>query len=146
MKRFTLCVLFITFTLSLSSMAFAQDHTVISNNPFYVSDADLMVSFLATSGYGTVSWKESSPYAFLSATVRAGGYTYQLICNSAYGSTNDTFRGYFDIFRDGVLMASNILGTVSGLSQPAGVNNVFRFDDFSNSWSFGFYLDIRYDF
>jgi hypothetical protein len=145
MKRFTLGILFLVFTLSLTSAAFARDHTVISNNPFYVSDAQLMVSFLASGGHATVSWKENSPYAFLSAKVRAGGYTYELICTSAYGSTNDDFRGYFNIFRDGVLVANNILGTVYGLSQPAGGTNVFRFDAAHSTWSFGFYLDIRYD-
>lgn len=147
MKRFTLGILFLVFTLSLSSAAFAQDHTVISNNPFFVSDAQLMVSFLASGGYATVSWRENTPYAYLTATVRAGGYQYELICTSAYGSTVDEFRGYFNIFRDGVLVANNIQGRVYGLSQPAGVNNVFRFDSaLTPGWSFGFYLDIRYDF
>src|SRR5262249_38717895 len=76
---------------------------------------------------------------------------YEFTLYKTASTTNDNITGYWNVYRDSVLMCNACKGVAYGLSQAAGVGNYYKvyIDDpvyGPSTWLYSGYLDARKDF
>ncbi|HEV7642631.1 MAG TPA: hypothetical protein VGO50_01700 [Pyrinomonadaceae bacterium] len=77
-----------------------------------------------------------------------GPHYYEFSLNNSVGTDPDTIKGYWDVYRDGVLKCSSCAGNAYGVGGPVGNNYKLIIDDpFSaTDWAYIGYIDQRKDF
>ncbi len=167
MRKQTIITLFVLMMLGVFSVsAMAQStHSVWTNdNGLVIRDAETGCKYDALRGFEmATSWTEPAPPTYpavahfrgISRAYGWGGpcgdhdYEFRLVRTAA--TTVDDITGYWNVYRDGVLMCNLCKGTAYGLSQPAGVGNYYKVyvDDpiyGPQTWLYSGYIDQRKDF
>jgi hypothetical protein len=165
MKKQTLAIFLVLMVVGIFTIsASAQNtHSVwTNNNGLAVVDPNVSCNYTAFSGFNmATSWTEPTPpnypeEAHFRGVTKAGGtgcttYFYDFRLNKSVQTTVDDITGYWDIYRNGVLMCSACKGIAYGLSQAAGVGNYYKvyIDDpvfGPSAWLYSGYIDNRKDF
>lgn len=146
----------------LPAAAFAQlsTHSVWTNSHGnQIDDADNGCSYTILKKFNmATSWTEKTPGYAAQAHFRgvslAYGWThfcnnhyYEFSLNNSTATTIDDITGYWDVYRDGVLMCSACDGTAYGLSAPTG--NYYKLvinDPLGGTWYYSGFIDQRKDF
>jgi len=148
----------------LPAAAFAQlsTHSVWTNNHGnQISDAENGCTYSDLKKFNmATSWTERTPGYPAQAHFRGVSLAYGLthFCNNHYyefslnnstGTTVDDITGYWDVYRDGVLMCSACDGVAYGLAAP--VTNYYKLviDDpiyGPGTWYYSGFIDQRKDF
>jgi hypothetical protein len=163
MKNRIIATLFALILAGLwPAAAFAQlsTHSVWTNgHGNQIDDADNGCSYTDLKKFNmATSWTEKTPGYPAQAHFRGVSLAYGLthFCNNHYyefslnnstSTTIDDITGYWDVYRDGVLMCSVCEGTAYGLSAPTG--NIYKLvinDPISGTWYYSGYIDQRKDF
>ncbi len=165
MKKQTLAIFLVLmmvgiFTVSASAQPFT--HSVwTNNNGLVIVDPTSGCNYTSFSGFDmATSWTEPTPgyaaEAHFRGVSKAGAtgcttyfFDFQLVKSVA--TTTDDITGYWDIYRNGVLVCNTCKGVAYGLSSAAGVGNYYKvyIDDpvfGSNAWLYSGYIDNRKDF
>lgn len=167
MKRRTMLAFYASIVLAILSIPAAAQvftHSVWTNaNGFVIKDAN-GCTYSSFSGFNmATSWTEPfSPTnpadAHFRGVAKAAGsigpcptrfYDFRLV--SSITTKPDLIEGYWDIYRNNVLVCSSCYGTADGLSQAAGAGNYYKVyvdDPFwgPQAWLYCGYLDQRKDF
>jgi hypothetical protein len=126
-----------------------------------VTDPDLPCHFTKFEKFRMItSWTEPTPGYAAQAHFRGAAVTisadrgcdnrfYEFVLLQATTTTFNNIVGYWDVYRDGVLMCSSCTGSANGLIQP--VTNYYKVtvDDpvyGSGAWFYSGFIDQRYDF
>lgn len=155
MKKILVLVLTVLLVFGASTAVFAADvHSVVAERPLYLTDGITGARYSALSGTCSMNWKEKTRYGFFNAkiTVISTGvlpleYEFQLV---SIGNATDTeIEGLWDIKRNGILVASGIVGKLYGIDQP--VSNYFKFyggdsQNNTNVWHLSAYITYRCDY
>ena len=157
----TFFALVITAVLSVSATAQLKTHSIWTNdNGLVIGDAEngceysLLYSFEMAN-----SWTEPTPgypaQAHFRGISKAEGWTafcgnhfYEFSLNNSVYTDSDLIKGYWDVYRDGVLMCSACGGNAYGLSQSVGqYYKLVIWDPFYGAyWYYIGYIDQRKDF
>ena len=157
------CALIITGMISVSAMALDHTHSVWTNNSGgrQVTDPELGCDFTDFYKFRMItSWTEVSPGYAAQAHFRGvaiidekdycgGGNFYEFTLNQSTSTTSNYIIGYWDVYRNGVLMCSACTGSVNGLSAPVTSYYKLVIDDpvyGSGAWFYSGYIDVRDDF
>jgi hypothetical protein len=152
MKKLLAIVLTVLLVFGVSAAALAVDvHSVIAQRPLYLKDGITGITYNALSGTCTMNWKEKTRYGFFNAKITVNNsplvYDFQLV---AIGNcTASEIEGLWDIKRNGVLVASGIVGKLYGINQPVG--SYFKFyggttQNNTNIWHVSAYITARFDY
>jgi hypothetical protein len=152
MKKLLAIVLTVLLIFGVSAAALAADvHSVISQYPFLLKDGITGNQYNTLNGTCTMNWKEQTRYGFFNAKVTVTGtqlvYEFQLV---AIGRcTASEIEGLWDIKRNGVLVASGIVGNVYGINLPVG--GYFKFyggatQNNTNIWHLSAKITARFDY
>ncbi|MCL6589954.1 MAG: hypothetical protein K6U80_08380 [Firmicutes bacterium] len=156
MKRTLLYVIvgLLLLVLGSTTIAWAADvHSVIAQKPFILIDGITNTTYNNVSGTVSMNWKEKTRYGFFNAKISVMNlsapleYEFQLIAigNSSAGE----IEGLWDIKRNGVLVASGIVGKLYAIDQPVG--QFFKFyggdsQNNTNKWHLAAYITYRCDY
>lgn len=155
MKKIFVLVLAVLLVFSASAVAFAADvHSVVAQKPWILTDGITGTTYDNLSGTCSMNWKEKTRYGFFNAKIKVTGpiiapleYEFQLI---AIGNATDSeIEGLWDIKRNGVLVASGIVGKLYGIDQPVGTYFKFYGGDSQNNtmvWHLSAYITYRCDY
>lgn len=145
-----------TLIIALAAVgAYAQDvHSVIAQKPFYLTDGLTGTMYRSLKGYCTMNWKDATRYGSFTAKVSPILLTpvlleYEFTLVSVGNASSTEIEGLWDIKRNGVLVASGIVGKLYGIDAPVG--GYFKFyggDSQSNTfrWHLSAYVTSRFDF
>lgn len=162
-----ICLLSLLVALTFTSLAFAADftvdqpdsdkadialskscynHEIISEKPLYLKDADTDTWYENVNGKVLLKWNsEVAKYSLLDANLQVAdklSYQFELVCGES--SSDDSVIGFFNIKRNGKLVASQIHGQLYGLNAAVGEYFKFYSDDFN--WHFSAYVTYRNDY
>ncbi|HEX8737521.1 MAG TPA: hypothetical protein VF721_19470 [Pyrinomonadaceae bacterium] len=167
MKKQTIITLFVLIMLGAFSVsAMAQNtHSVWTNdNGLVIVDAETGCDYKQLRAFDmATSWTEPAPPTYpavahfrgvskaytSSAACKDHFYEFRLVRTAA--TTVDDITGYWNVYRDNLLVCNTCKGTAYGLSQPAGVGNYYKvyIDDpiyGPMTWLYSGYIDVRKDF
>jgi hypothetical protein len=159
----TIFVAVLTGVLSVAAMAQVKTHSVWTNdNGLLIDDPSNGCEYTTLKGFDMASsWTEPTPgypaQAHFRGVSKAYGLThfcnnhyYEFSLNNSVGTDADTIKGYWDVYRDGVLMCSSCPGNAYGMSAAAGVGNYYKLiiNDplYVADWYYVGYIDQRKDF
>jgi hypothetical protein len=144
-----LCAIFAVATVASA----ADVHSIIAQKPLYLVDGSTGASYNVLKGCATIAWKDGTRDGFFNVKVQVANvfipleYEFQLV---AIGNCSATMiEGIFDVKRNGVLVASGIVGRVYGLDQPVGSYFKFYGGDsscFDTKWHVSAYITARVDY
>jgi hypothetical protein len=121
-------------------------HSVWSQVPFALEDNGTW--YTPTSGNAIVSWTDAAlstgNSGFFNAIVYVGSNKYEFRLKTFTSSTVSQINGIFDIYKNSILVASSLTGSVYGLNQTVG--NYFKFYDSSGLWHVASYINSRKDY
>jgi hypothetical protein len=166
MKRTVLAILVMAFAgmLSISASAQKNTHSVwTDNNGSLIGDPSNGCEYSSFDKFEMItSWTEPTPVKPAQAHFRGialayglthfcGNHFYEFELNNSVYTDYDTIKGYWDVYRDGVLMCGACGGTAVGLSDPAGVGNYYRLQVNDPIyapaiWYYNGYIDQRKDY
>lgn len=148
--------------LSVTAAAQLNTHSVWTNDHgLVIRDPDTRCDYTTLKGFDmATSWTEYTPGYPAQAHFRGvskaygithscGNHYYEFSLNNSVGTDPDTIKGYWDIYRDGVLMCSSCAGNAYGLAAPVGNYYKLYIDDptyGANAWLYCGYIDQRKDF
>lgn len=155
MKRIIIIVLAVLLVFGASAAVMAADvHSVVAEKPYYLTDGNTGISYNNLSGVCSMNWKEKTRYGFFNAKIKVNGpvimpleYEFQLI---AIGNATDTeIEGLWDIKRNGILVASGIVGKLYGIEQSVG--SYFKFyggnsQNNTHTWHLSAFITYRCDY
>jgi hypothetical protein len=149
-RVFTVLILgMLTLILSIGGATAAPAtyvHSIWSQTPFMVEDNGTW--FTATSGNSIISWTDNAlstgNSGFFNAIVYVGATKYEFRLKTFASSTVSQINGTFDIYKNSILVAANLTGSVYGLNQAVG--NYFKFYDSSSLWHVSAYINSRKDY
>lgn len=155
MKKILTIIVTMAFLFSISAVVLAADvHSVIAEKPYVLVDGLTGNQYTQLKGFATMNWKDATRYGFFNANVSVTSvlpvvlnYEFQLV---SIGNCNDTYiEGLWDIRRNGVLVASGIVGKLEGIDAPVGI--YFKFyggntQHNTNIWHLSAYVTDRFDF
>ncbi|MDB5053713.1 MAG: hypothetical protein JWM44_1763 [Bacilli bacterium] len=150
-KRIISILVFAALTLGLSTIGATAApttyvHSIWSQTPLYVEDNGTW--YTATGGNTIISWTDvalsSGNTGFFNAIVNVGVNLYEFRLKTFSSSTASQINGTFDIYKNSVLVATSLTGSVYGLNQATG--NYFKFYDSSSLWHVSAYIDSRKDY
>lgn len=151
MKKLIVIAVTLLLLCSFSAIASADVHSVTSGTPFFLIDGLNGNTYNNLSGCSSINWKETTRYGFFNAKIRVNGmmldYEFQLITVGNAAATN--LQGLWDIKRNGVLVASGIVGELTQLMDPIGSWFVFTGGDSQNNtgrWVLGAFITTRFDY
>lgn len=157
MKKLLVLVLTLLLVFGATAVALAADvHSVVAQKPLYLTDGITGTTYSNLSGTCSMNWKEKTRYGFFNAKIKVAGpiimpleYEFQLI---AIGNASDSeIEGLWDIKRNGILVASGIVGKLYGINQPVGPGSYFKFyggdsQNNTNVWHLSAYITYRCDY
>jgi hypothetical protein len=166
MKKTVLTILVMALAAVLSSSALAQKNTHsvwTDNNGFLIGDASNGCEYSSFDKFEMItSWTEPTPVKPAQAHFRGvalayglthfcGNHFYEFELNNSVYTDADTIKGYWDVYRDGVLMCSACGGTAVALSGVAGSGAYYKLHVNDpiyapNIWYYIGYIDQRKDF
>jgi hypothetical protein len=163
MKKTILTILVAAFVgmLSVSAMAQLKTHSVWTNdNGLVIVDASNKCEYTLLYSFDmATSWTQPTPgypaQAHFRGVSKAEGWThfcnnhfYEFSLNNSVGTDGDTIKGYWDVYRDGVLMCSSCPGNAYGLGAAVGNYYKLIIDDpsYATDWAYVGYIDQRKDF
>lgn len=139
--------------VGLASSAFAADvHVVITEKPIFVKDGDTGQQYDNAKGYCTINWKDGINYGFCYAyaIIEKKKLVYEFLLVSISSTSDTEINGRFNIKRNGVLVASNVVGRAYLLDQPVGTGyfKIYCGDahHYAEKWHFSGYITHRYDY
>jgi hypothetical protein len=128
-------------------------HSVIGQKPFVLVDGLSNTTFNNITGTVSMNWKERTRYGFFNAKIAVlntfAPLEYELQLIAVGNSSASELEGLFDIKRNGVLIASGIVGKLTGIDQPVG--QYFKFfggdsQNNTNKWHLAAYITYRCDY
>jgi hypothetical protein len=153
----------ISVSAAISVSAQVSTHSIWTNNNGgrQVNDPDLGCEYTSFHKFRMItSWTEPTPGYAAQAHFRgaalideedpcSGGHFYEFTLNQSTVTSIGTIQGYWDVYRDGVLMCSACTGQVSGLSQP--ITNYYKLTINDpvygpGAWFYSGFIDVRDDF
>lgn len=156
----TLFALIIAGLLPAAAFGQLSTHSVWTNSHGHqIDDADNGCSYTDLKKFNmATSWTEPTPGYAAQAHFRGVSLAYGLthFCNNHYyefslnnstSTSNDDITGYWDVYRDGVLMCSACDGIAYGLS--AAVTSYYKLvinDPLGGTWYYSGFIDQRKDF
>ena len=149
--------------VSVSVSAQVKTHSVwTNNNGLVIVDPQLNCECTSLASFDMASsWTQPTPgypaqahfrgvSKAYGATRFCGNRSFEFVLNNSVGTDADTIKGYWDVYRNGVLVCSSCAGNAYGMSQAAGVGNYYKLvidDPISvNDWYYVGYIDQRKDF
>jgi hypothetical protein len=153
MKKLSVILVTLLLVFSISAIASADVHSVNSLSPIQLTDGLTNIPYTNVSGFCSMNWKEVTRYGFFNAQITVWNVPqihYELQLVSIGNCTVSQIEGLWDIKRDGVLVASGIVGILYGINQPAGPN-YFKFyggdsQHNTNRWYLSAYITQRFDY
>jgi hypothetical protein len=159
----TFFALMIAGLLSVPAAAQLNTHSVwTDNNGLVIVDASNGCENTIFSSFDmATSWTERTPGYPAQAHFRGvskaegvvhgcGPHYYEFSLNNSVGTDSDTIKGYWDVYKDGILLCSSCGGNAYALSGAAASGNYYKLviwdPTYSAYWSFVGYIDQRKDF
>jgi hypothetical protein len=150
MKKLIVIVVTLLLLFSFTAIASAAVHSVFAPTPFILIDGQTGITYTNLMGCATVNWQDNTRYGFFNARVTVLPntlYEFQLI---SIGNASPTeIEGLWDIKRNGVLVASGIVGKLYQLSDPIGGYIKFYGGTSQNNtmiWHVASYISNRFDY
>lgn len=151
-------------TCSTAPVVGAGVHSVWSEKPLYLEDANTCTSYNTYKGNAVITWKESgctpasiSPWShffhaeqYVLPCPYCKPVKYEFILNKAKWSDAYTIAGSWIVLKNGVAMTKDCQGTAYGLDLAVG--NYFKLYcqptdvDTKCPWHFSAYITNRYDY
>jgi hypothetical protein len=151
MKKLTILIVALLLLLSFATITSAAVHSVFAPTPFLLIDGLTGTNYTNLSGRCSMNWNDATRYGFFNAKVDVLvpfiSYEFQLISIGNASATE--IEGLWDIYRNGVLVASGIVGKLYRLNEPVG--SYFKFyggdsQNNTNRWHLAAYISNRFDY
>lgn len=154
MKKFIFIVVVLLTLFGLSGQIFANDvHSVWSERLFKLGDGITGQWFDAVEGTATINWKDKTRYGFFHAIAYPSSpvfLEYEFILTSISNANDDYIEGFWDIWKNGVLVASGVVGKAYGVDAPVGAYFKLYCGDTSQNnnfkWHLSGYVTRRLDY
>lgn len=153
MKKLFVSALLLVSVGFVFQLCAADVHTVVSEKPYILTDGENGSTYYHLEGYCTINWKDKTRYGSYFAKIFVHDspirLVYEFTCISISNSNDDFIEGLWDIRRNGVLVASGIVGKLYGLNQPVGSYFKFYGGDTqcnTNTWHMSAFVVDRFDY